>query len=503
MTTATNHRKTDQGHAAHTQAADRQQGLDGHVQRPIKVTMIGAGSHFTHKLMNDILLIPGAERGEIALVDTDERRLKPMVEIVQRLIDACGRDHWSVTATTDRREVLPGTDYLINSIDVGGVENVRADNDIPLEYGIDQCIGDTIGPGGLFKALRTVPVWLDILRDAERYCPDALVLNYTNPMNIMMLSAGRAVPSMQAVGLCHSVQGTSHLLARYAEVPYEQMRWQCAGINHLAWFTTLEHEGEDLYEKVLYEKFRREVEAGLREADEGKARHDGADIPHGLDHDGVEYEGQDLVRKDMCLNFGAFITESSGHLSEYLPFYRKSERGRKLLRLGYHGGSSFYANNWPNWRKKWDADRDAVMRGDAELAKSRSWEYASWIIEAREKDTPWRIHGNVMNSTKDGTGQLITNLPADGCVEVACLIDRAGLHPTRYGKLPAQMAGVCDWNMRMFDLAATACIEQSKEAAAHALMLDPLSAAVCTPGEIREMTMKMFDAEQDFLQGYK
>ena len=499
MTTATQ----KQGHAADTQAADQQGGLPGVLQRPIKVTMIGAGSHFTIPLMNDILAIPGADRGEIALVDTDTRRLKPMNEIVGQLVQAHGRgDGWKVTSTTDRNEALPGADYLINSIDVGGVENVHHDNDIPLKYGVDQCIGDTLGPGGLFKALRTVPVWLDILRDAAKHCPDAIVLNYTNPMSMMMLAAGRAVPQMQAVGLCHSVQASSRRLAEYAEVPYDQMTWSCAGINHLAWFVRAEHEGKDLYETYLYEKFRREVEAGVREADEGKASHDSSDV-RGRDTDNLPYDYIDLVRKDMCVNFGAYITESSGHLSEYLPYYRKSDRGRKLLRLGYSGGSSFYARNWPNWRKSWDADRDAMLGGEQAPERTRSWEYASWIVEAREKDQPWQIYGNVMNHDGTGKGELITNLPTDGCVEVACTVDRDGLHPNRFGALPPQMAGVCDMNMRMIDLAATACIEKSKEAAVHALMLDPLTAAVCTPGEIRDMTLEMFDAERDFLQSYK
>ncbi len=502
MTTTSTKTAGAQGHAAHTKAAEQQEGLRGVFQRPVKITLLGAGSHFTYPLMNDVLMIPRADQGEIALVDVDEHRLKLMTQIVERLIEKYGKTGWTVTATTNRHEALPGTDYLINSIDVGGVENVRHDNDIPLKYGIDQCIGDTIGPGGLFKALRTVPVWLEILRDAERLCPEALVLNYTNPMCILMLAAGRAVPTMSGVGLCHSVQGTSHLLAEYADVPYDEMRWECAGINHLAWFTTLEHQGRDLYETVLHERFRREVEAGIREAEQGKARHDSADRARDPSVK-VEYEHQDLVRKDMCLNFGAFITESSGHLSEYLPYYRKSEQGRKLLRLSYHGGSSFYADNWPNWRKRQDATRDAILRGDEPLGRDRTWEYAAWIIEAREKDTPWRIHGNVMNHDGIGGGQLITNLPADGCVEVACLIDRNGVQPIRYGALPAQMAGVCDMNMRMFDLAATACIEKSKEAAIHALMLDPLTAAMCTPSEIRDMTLEMFEAEKDFLQDYK
>jgi len=489
-----------QGHAAHTKDADQPQGLSGEFRRPIKVTMLGAGSAFTPRLANDILRISGSKGGTIALVDIDTDRLTTMHKLIERLIGQLGAEGWSVESSADRREVMGGSDYITNCIEVSGTACVAHDNDIPLKYGIDQCIGDTIGPGGLFKSLRTVPVFLQVLKDAEELAPDAIFLNYTNPMNIMCLAAGRT-SDMPLVGLCHSVQGTSHLLASYAGVPYEEMRWECAGINHLAWFTKLEHQGQNLYETVLYEKFRQEIEAGIKEADEGKARHDSAPMSHGNNTD-VEYEQGDLIRKDMCVHFGAFITESSGHLSEYLPYYRKSESGRKLLRLGYEGGSRFYATHWPTWRNAADESRAKMLAGEEKMEWGRSWEYASWIIEAREKDVPWRIHGNVINNDGLG-GTLIHNLPADGCVEVACMIDGNGVNPTRYGKLPPQMAHVCASNMAMFDLAATACIEKSKEAAIHALMHDPLSAAICTPAEIKAMTLEMFDAEADYLPGFK
>jgi len=503
MTTATQ----ATGHAAHTQAAENQRGLPGAFERPIKLTFLGAGSNFCTTLCRDLMLTPGHKGGQIALVDVDTERLALMERFINALADQLGQGgQWTVTASADRREVLPGSDYLVCCVEVSGVDCVAMDNDIPLKYGVDQCIGDTIGPGGLFKALRTVPVFLDILRDARELCPGAVMLNYTNPMNMMCLAAGRAVPEVPVVGLCHSVQGTSHLLARLADVPYEQMHWQCAGINHLAWFTTLEHEGRDLYESVLYEQFRKDVEAGYREAERGKARHDSADVgraPEG-EKPKIEYEHSELIRKDMCLHFGAFITESSGHLSEYLPYYRKSDQGRKLLRLGYHGGSRFYASNWPRWRQDADARRNRLISGEEQLERTRSWEYGTFIIEAMEKDAPYRFHGNVINH--DGAtgeaGKLITNLPGDGCVEVACLVDRNGIQPTRYGALPPQMAHVCASNMAMFDLAANACIDKSKEAAAHALMLDPLTAAVLTPGEIRQMTHEMFDAEADYLPGF-
>ena len=499
MTTAT---AKPAGHEAHSKEADSQRGMPGSIDRPINLTFLGAGSGFCPRLSTDVLLIPGADHGEIRLVDIDKKRLDAVAQIVQKLIKDLGKDGgWQVIATTERRKVLPGTTHAVCCVEVSGTSCVEFDNDIPLKYGVDQCIGDTIGPGGLFKALRTVPVYLDILRDMREICPGAVMLNYTNPMNIMCLAAGRAVPEIQTVGLCHSVQGTSHLLARYADVPYEELEWQCAGINHLAWFTSLKHKGENLYQKVLYKKFAEEVTRGLREAEEGLTRFTSEDV-RGTEHDDVKWTTSDLVRKDMCLHFGAFITESSGHLSEYLPYYRKSDEGRKLLRLAYEGGSRFYASNWPNWRKGNDERRQKLLSGEVEMKMVRSWEYGSWIIEAIEKDAPYRIYGNVMNN-HGGGGELITNLPGDGCVEVACLADRNGISPTRYGALPPQMAAICRMNMNMFDLAAEACIHKSKEAAIHSLLLDPLTAAVLTPHEIKKMTLEMFDAEAQYLPGYE
>ncbi len=501
-------RDADKGHAAHSKAADSQEGLKGRITRPINVTFLGAGSGFCPTLCRDVLLIPGADRGEFRLVDIDKNRLGTMYKVIQKLIKETGRDDgWTVRASTNRREVLPGTDYAICCVEVSGTACVAYDNDIPLKYGVDQCIGDTIGPGGLFKGLRTIPVFLDILRDMRELCPNAIMLNYTNPMSMMMLAAGRAVPEVHAVGLCHSVQGTSHLLANYAEVPYEDMEWECVGINHLAWFTKLMYKGQDLYKKVLYKKFKKEVEEGIKEAEAGIGIHDKPIWETDLPED-KRYKYKDLIRKDMCLHFGAFITESSGHLSEYLPYYRKSEAGRKLLRLAYDGGSRFYATNWPNWRKSADEHRMKLVRGEEKVKLERSWEYGSLIIEAREKDCPVRIHGNVMNYAGGRrqygeAGKLVTNLPGDGVVEVACMVDRNGIQPTRYGAMPPQMAYICASNMAFFDLAATAAIERSIEAAIYALMFDPLTAAICTPAQIKAMALEMFKAEKKYLPGYK
>ena len=420
--------------------------------------------------------IPGNAGGELRLVDIDRTRLEPMTQLLARVVDELGvADRWTIRATTERRDVLAGTDYIVNCIEVSGLECVRHDNEIPASFGVDQCIGDTIGPGGLFKGLRTIPVWLDVLRDAEDLCPDAVVLNYTNPMSMMCLAAART-SSMQVVGLCHSVQATSRLLAHRAGVRYRDLDWDCAGINHLAWFTRLEHDGKDLYPALI-----------------AKAKRDLAGDPDDPD------DARDLVRKDMMVHFGAFITESSGHLSEYLPYYRTRRNViDKYCDTGYDGESSFYANNWPTWRADADHNRAAMISGASPLHTRRSWEYASWIIEAREKDVAYSIHGNVANG--DG---LIDNLPRNGIVEVDCTVDARGITPNRHGALPPHMAAICASNMAMYDLGAQAAIERSKEMAVHALMLDPLTAAMCTPAEIKAMTLELFDAEAEYLDNYR
>ena len=469
--------KKSAGHAEHTKSATLS-ALRGTMERPIKIVMLGAGSGFTPRLLNDVIRIPANRGGVIALVDIDRNRLRTMHRLIQKMLAQHDATQWKVVASEDRKQVLKGADYIVNCIEVSGLECVRFDNDIPAKYGVDQCIGDTIGPGGLFKALRTIPVWLDVLKDVEALAPRALILNYTNPMNMLCLAAERTT-SLQVVGLCHSVQGTSQLLADRAGVPIGQMEWECAGINHLAWFTKLRHEGKDLY-PLLFKK----------------AEDDLAGNPS-------DPKDADLVRKDMMLHFGAFITESSGHLSEYLPYYRtRKDLIERYCRPRYDGESSFYANNWPEWRANGDRERMEMLSGKKPIDWERSWEYASWIIESREKDSPFRIHGNVPNST-DGRDALISNLPTDGCVEVACMIDRNGINPTRYGALPAQMAALCASNMAVFDLGTKAAIERSKEAAIHALMLDPLSAAMCSPAEIKKMTLELFEAEKAFLPGYK
>ncbi len=431
-----------------------------------KVTIIGAGSAvFATQLMNDILLTPGLEHGQFALVDIDAERLELARGMAEHLIGLSGRD-WTVVASTERRDVLADSDHIISAIEVAGLANVRHDYDIPLKYGVDQCIGDTIGPGGLFKALRTLPAWLDILSDVETMASGALVMNYTNPMSLMVLAGARHT-SLPIVGLCHSVQGTSRQLAGYLDIPYEELDWNVAGINHHAWFSRLERDGEDLY-PLLRKR---------------------AELP--------EIYEQDPVRFEIMRHFGAFVTESSGHNSEYLPYFRsRPDLVTQYARPGYLGESGFYANNWPTWRQENDDKIRSYLAGTATYEMVRSSEYASTIMEAMINDTPAVIYGNVMN---DG---LIDNLPHDGVVEVACLVNRNGIQPAHFGKLPTQLAALDAQHMAYHDLVATAVLEQDREAAVHALMLDPLTSAVCSLSEIRAMFDEMATAQAPYLPAF-
>lgn len=428
-----------------------------------KITMIGAGSTvFAYGIMVDVLMTPGLESGTFALVDIDAQRLELAHQIAERLVKESGCN-WHVEASTERNEVLAGTDYLINTIEVAGLQNVRHDFDIPMKYGVNQCIGDTIGPGGIFKALRTTPAWLDILADTERLAPHAVVMNYTNPMSLLCLAGARA-SRLPIVGLCHSVQHTSRQLAGYLGIPYEDLTFRVGGINHLAWFVELSRDGQDLYPLLREKAQNRTI-----------------------------YE-QDPVRFEMMLQFGAFITESSGHLSEYLPYFRKRpDLIKQYCRSGYNGETGFYANNWPRWRLEAAKRIERLLSGKDPIRLERGTEYASYIIEAIENNQPTVIYGNVPN-----TG-LIPNLPQNGVVEVACLVNQNGLQPTHFGALPTQMAALDMAHMVVHDLVVTAVLEQNREAAVHALMLDPLSAAVCSPAEIRQMFGEMAAIQAPYL----
>ena len=432
----------------------------------VKLAYIGAGSAvFARQVITDILEVDGLDAGEFALVDIDPERLDLAQQLVEKLIARSGKD-WKVTSSVERKDLLEGSDYVVNSIEVAGLANVRHDYEIPLRYGVDQCIGDTIGPGGIFKALRTGPAWLEICEDVQRLAPRAVVLNYTNPMSILTLAASRHT-NVQVVGLCHSVQGTSWQLSQYLGVPYNELVWECAGINHNAWFTRLEIGGEDAYPR-------------LRECAK----------------DPEVYE-KDPVRFEVMKHLGYFVTESTGHFSEYVPYFRKrADLIEKYTGAGYLGESGFYANNWPRWRSESDESVRSMIAGEEEIPSGRSYEYASYIVQAIELGKPRVVYGNVPNNG------LIDNLP-DGCVEVACLVDKRGVQPCAFGPLPEQLAALNRQHMAVHELMMQALLERDREKAKHALMLDPLTAAVCSLDEISAMFDEMWEAQRPDLAAFE
>jgi alpha-galactosidase len=292
------------------------------------------------------------------------------------------------------------------------------------------------------------------------------VMNYTNPMSALTLLALRAT-SLSMVGLCHSVQGTSRQLASYLDIPYEELSYRCAGINHMAWFTELTRRGEDMYPRL-----------------------------HQAARDSEIYDA-DPVRFEAMRHFGAFVTETSGHFSEYVPYFRKrADLLRRYTREGYRGESGFYAKNWPRWRAEADQTTRDQLADKGEIVLQRSTEYASVIIEAMETGQLALIHGNVLNQS------LIDNLPMGGCVEVPVLVDATGLHPTRFGPLPPQLAALNAAHMYVHELMVQAVLELDREAALLALMLDPLTAAVCSPEEIRQMFEEMWESEEADLAAF-
>jgi alpha-galactosidase len=431
-----------------------------------KVTFVGAGSAvFARQLITDILAVDGLDSGTFALVDIDPTRLELAHRIAERLVELSGK-RWSVSASTERSDVLEGSDYVISSIEVAGIDHVRHDYEIPMRYGVDQCIGDTIGPGGIFKALRTGPAWLQIVADVARLAPRARVINYSNPMSILTLAVARSC-DLEVVGLCHSVQGTSRQLASYLDVPYDRITWRCAGINHNAWFTTLEQDGEDLYPLL-----RRR-----------------AAIPQIYERDPVRFE--------VMLHLGAFVTESSGHFSEYVPYFRKRpDLLARYTRAGYLGESGFYANHWPDWRRANDELIASMLRGETPVPRERSHEYASSIVEAIELGREATIHGNVLNRG------WIDNLPDGCCVEVECRVDRGGLHPVRFGPLPEQLAALNRSHIAVHELVVQSIMEKDRQKAKYALMLDPLTAAVCSLEEIDRLFEEMWEAERSSLTAF-
>jgi len=434
-----------------------------------KIAMIGAGSMvFCKTLAMDILSTPSLQGSEFCLMSRTRPKLERMESFLRRVIAANGLPA-TVWSTLDRREALRDADYVIVMVQVGGLEAFKSDYEIPLKYGIDQCIGDSLGPGGIFRALRTIPVLADLAADMRELCPKALLLNYSNPMAACCLALGRLAGPVQFVGLCHGVQTTLDLIARYTAVPKEDVHYLAAGINHMAWFLELRdrRSGEDLYPRL-----RENIER-------------------------PEYYVNEKVRCEVMRQFGYFMTESTGHLSEYLPWFRASDRALRLYcdQPGFGGESGAYYRYAAALDQKY-RDIDYLQSETTQLG-CRSIEYCSYILEARETGRPFRLNGNVRN---DG---YILNLPSGCCVEVPVFVDELGIHPVRIGCLPPQLAALNQSNVSVQLLAAEAALSGELEHVVHAAALDPLTSACCTLEEVRLMVAELLDAERRWLPQFE
>ena len=439
-----------------------------------KITFIGAGSLvFTRNLCNDILLTPALADSTLSLMDVDGKRLEGAKQIVEKLVQHRGTNA-KVEATTDRRAAVKGADYVITTFQQGGLEAYKSDIEIPQRYGVEQCIGDTLGPGGVFRALRTIPVLLDLCHDMDAVAPEALLLNYVNPMAANCWAVDRA-SGRPHIGLCHSVQGTSEMLASWIDVPYEDVTFRCAGINHQAFFLTFKRGDTDLYP---------EIRRVTRE-------------PY--------VYGREPVRIELMDHFGYFVTESSGHASEYYPYFRKSAA---MVEQQLVPKFTSDENDWLDYGRTGGYLRTCLNRLDAfqsdfqEVLKEtptaqRTHEYGSRIMEAVETGTPIVVNGNVPNEG------LIENLPWGCCVEVPCLIDGSGVQPTRVGHLPRPLAALNRTNINVQDLIVEASLTGSEDAVRQAVKLDPLTAAVCTLGDIDKMVTEMLADQAQWLPQFR
>ncbi len=425
-----------------------------------KITLIGAGSVvFARRLLQDAVCVPELADSTVSLMDIDADRLG-LISAFTRKLSNDNHANWRIEATGDRRRALDGADHVLTTIRVG--DSVEVDYGIPAKYGVDQSVGDTIGPGGVFKALRTAPVLIDIAKDMEALCPDAWLLQYTNPMAIACWAITDAT-KIKTVGLCHSVQHTTEQLADYIGAPAASVTGWVAGINHMAWFIRFERDKRDAYPELW----------------------------RALENPAI-YE-QDPVRFEVMRHFGHFVTESTRHMSEYTPYFRKNEALMKRFGLD---------KIKQDLKRRSDRDDAHFTQLKTEtsstepLKATRSSEYASRIIEAIETGRPTVINGNVPN---DG---LIDNLPQGSCVEVPCLVDSLGLHPMAVGALPPQLAALDRSNINVQELATRAVLDGSRDAAKHAVMVDPLTSAQLTLDEINAMFDEMWAAHGDRLAAY-
>ena len=436
-----------------------------------KIAFIGAGSlGFTRDLVRDILTFPLLQDATLSLMDIDPERLEFARRSVQRIIDM-GKYPAKVSATLDRVEALRDADIVLVTILSGSTEVWRYDIEIPKQYGVDSNVGDTRGPSGIFRALRTIPVMLDIAKDMEHYCPNAILLNYTNPM-AMLCRALQRKTFIRLTGLCHSVQGTALMLSYWIGAPYKEITYTCAGINHMAWYLKYEWNGINAYPLI-----RKAV----------------TERPQIYNHE--------IVRNEMFLHLDYYVTESSGHNSEYNAWFRKRPdliEKYCLPGTGWNPGEYAYIlkeyqdkeSSWKDEARQWFADETPI-----EL--ERGEEYAAYIINALMGGEPFTFNGNVPN-----TG-LVTNLPEGACVEVPVWVSRKGFEPVHVGAIPPQCAALTNLTAQIEEMAVEGALTGDPRLVFQAICYDPLTSAVLSLAEIRQMANQMFEQNKDYLTNFK
>jgi len=437
-----------------------------------KITFIGAGSlEFTSKLVRDILTFPLLEDATISLMDIHDGRLESAKRGVEKLISAGNRPA-KVEATLDRAEALKDADVVLTTILAGSTEVWRHDIEIPKKYGVDINVGDTRGPSGIFRFLRTINPMMEIVCNMEKYCPNAVLLNYTNPM-AMLCAALQRQTFIPVTGLCHSVQGTSMMLAKWIGAPFGEIDYVCAGINHQAWYLEFKWNGKDAYPLI-----------------------------HKAITERPEIYNAEPVRNEMYLALGKYVTESSGHNSEYNPWFRKRpDLIEKYCKHGTNWNPGEYAyilqeyqHNEVTWQDQAKERLEQPLTGED---LERGHEYAAYIINALQGGEMFKFNGNVRNS------HLINNLPEGACVEVPVVVDKAGFHPIHVGALPAECALLTGLSSGIEELAIEGSLAGDPVAIYRAIAHDPLTSAVLSLAEIRQMTNELFAQHKDYLPQFE
>lgn len=439
-----------------------------------KITFLGAGSTvFAKNILGDVLLTPALRDSHIALYDIDPVRLKESEVVVTTLNNNLnsGKAHVSThLGVSQRREALRAADYVVNAIQVGGYKPAGlTDFEVPKKYGLRQTIGDTLGIGGIFRGLRTIPVMLDIAADMQEVCPDAWLLNYTNPM-AMVTGAVLRFGGIKCVGLCHSIQVLAPTILKEVGMfdQIKNLRWEAAGINHQAWLLSVRDGEVDLYPEIK----RRAAEINRKARLPGEPKHN------------------DMVRFEMMRHFGYYFTESSEHSSEYVPYWIKSKYPELITEF------NIPLDEYPRRNEKriaaWKEMSKALVQ-NPELDHRRTEEYGSFIMEAIENNAPIRIHGNVTNTS------LLTNLPNSACVEVPCLVDGNGVQGCYVGDLPEQCAALNRTNINVQLITVDAAVTRSRERVYQAAMLDPHCGSELTLDEIRSLCDDLFEAHGNLI----